>query len=286
MRKNNDKLNIVKSDIICEKNIFEVVENKSHIVKSSKEQNYDAIFFSSLTERQAQEQLTSLLCDTPIPHDELLENLGLYLTSKTFSRLLFFHEIYKRIISHHGVIMEFGTRWRQTVSILSALRGIFEPFNRCRKIVGFDTFEGFCGFGSQDGAKCKCADGSYSVSKDYESHLSSILSLQEALNPMSHIKKFELVKGDVRETAPNYLTQHPETIVSLAIFDLDIYLPTKAAIEAIRPYLTSGSILVFDELCDNTFPGETVALRECFDMSKIKIQRLSMTSRLSFIEIP
>ena len=42
--------------------------------------------------------------------------------------------------------------------------------------------------------------------------------MQEALNPMSHLKRFELVKGDAAETIPQYLKAHPETIVSLADF--------------------------------------------------------------------
>ena len=53
--------------------------------------------------------------------------------------------------------------------------------------------------------------------------------------------------------------------MSLAIFDFDIYKPTKAALEAIKPHLFKGSVLVFDELADDIFPGETVALREVFD---------------------
>ena len=62
--------------------------------------------------------------------------------------------------------MEFGVRWGQTLSILSALRGIFEPFNRHRKIIGFDTFAGFKGMSDKDGALCKTVDGSFSVSEE------------------------------------------------------------------------------------------------------------------------
>ena len=95
--------------------------------------------------------------------------------------LLFFFDIYKKIVNTHGVIMEFGVRWGQLLSLMSALRGIMEPFNRHRKIVGFDTFEGFKGIGKEDGEKCKCADGSFSVSEGYEQYLSNIMKMQELL---------------------------------------------------------------------------------------------------------
>ena len=168
---------------------------------------------------------------------------------------------------------------------MSVLRGIFEPFNRHRKIVGFDTFEGFKGLSEKDGKKCQCGNGSFSVSHGYENYLENILDIQEKLNPMAHIKRYELVKGDAVETVPAYLKKHPETIISLAIFDFDIYAPTKVALEAIKPHLCKGSILVFDELCDDIFPGETIALLETIGLNHVRVQRYSMTSRVSYIEI-
>lgn len=248
-----------------------------------KTEKHDAIVLSSNDEKEAQKFFTNLLKETPIPDDELLPNLGLFLTSKALSRVLFFNEIYKKIINSHGVVIECGVRWGQTLSLLSALRGIYEPFNRHRKIIGFDTFAGFVGMNEKDGANCKCADGSFSVSEGYETTLSNVLKLQEALNPIGHLKKYELVKGDATQTIPEYLERHPETIISLAIFDFDIYTPTKAALEAMRPHFCRGSVLVFDELCDDIFPGETVALREVFGLNDLRVERLPTTARVSYV---
>lgn len=49
--------------------------------------------------------------NTPIPDDELLSNLGLYLNRQTLSRILYMHELYRKIINVHGVTIEFGVRW-------------------------------------------------------------------------------------------------------------------------------------------------------------------------------
>jgi len=250
-----------------------------------KTQKHDAIVLSSQDEKNAQAVFTDLLKNTPMPDDELLANLGLFLTSKSLSRVLFFHEIYQKIVNTHGVIMEFGVRWGQTLSLLSALRGIYEPFNRHRKIIGFDTFEGFIGVTEHDGSNSKTQDGSFSVPEGYEQQLAQILSCQEALNPINHLKKYELIKGDAVETIPQYLTDHPETLVSLAIFDFDIYKPTKAALEAVKPYLFKGSVLVFDELCDDIFPGETLALRETLGIENLRIQRVPTAARVSYVVI-
>jgi hypothetical protein len=247
--------------------------------------SHDAIVLSSADEKELFQAFTRELFDSPIPADEILHNLGLFLTSKSLSRILFFYEIYQLILRTHGVVMEFGVRWGQTLSIVSALRGILEPFNRHRKIIGFDTFEGFRGVSGQDGTRSNCREGSFSVSGGYEERLEQILKIQELTNPMAHITRHRLIKGDARETVPAYLREHPETTVSLAIFDFDIYEPTKAALEAIKPHLFKGSVLVFDELNDDVFPGETVAVNDVLGIRNLRLQRLPMTARLSYCVI-
>ena len=181
--------------------------------------------------------------------------------------------------------MEFGVRWGQNLSLFSALWGIFEPLNRHRKIVGFDTFSGFIGITEQDGDKNKCTDGSFAVPDQYVEYLERILDLQEKLNPMGHIKRFELVVGDALETIPTYFEKHPETIVSLAILDFDIYKPNKIVLECIKSRLPKGRIIVFDELCGDIFPGETLAVEEILGINNLKIQRMPMTARVSYTVI-
>jgi len=254
-------------------------------LKNIKTEKHDAIILSSNDEKETLKAFINHFQASPLPDDEVLPNLGMFLTSKSLSRILFFYELYKKIIHNHGVIMEFGVRWGQTLSIMSALRGIFEPFNRHRKIIGFDTFEGFSGIGAKDGELCRCVDGSFSVTAEYETYLDKLLNLHEKLNPIAHLKKYELVRGNAMETIPSYFAKHPETIVSLAVFDFDIYEPTRIALEVVKPHLCKGSIIVFDELCDDVFPGETIALQEVLGLNNVRIERNPMTARVSYVVI-
>ena len=64
--------------------------------------------------------------------------------------------------------MEFGVRWGQNLSLLAAVRAMFEPFNVKRKIIGFDTFEGFVGTGAKDGKKTFFEKGGLNLPKNYE----------------------------------------------------------------------------------------------------------------------
>lgn len=227
-------------------------------------------------------RLAELLKDCPIPNDQVLSNLGLFLESKNLSRVLFMDFLFRKITGVQGIVMEFGTRWGQNLALFSALRGIYEPFNRHRKIVGFDTFSGFPSIGSKDGKAEMMTPGQLTVTKGYEGYLSEILDLHEKLNPLSHIKKFELRKGDATREVAKYLRQNPETVIALAFFDFDLYQPTKVCLELIAPRLTKGSLIAFDELNDHDAPGETLALMETFGLQKIRLRRYPHASRVSY----
>jgi hypothetical protein len=222
----------------------------------------------------------------PIPDEDILQNLGLFLNSKNLSRILFMDHLYKQIVDTHGIIVEFGTRWGQNTSLFSALRGIYEPFNRIRKIVGFDTFTGFPSLTDSDNLECDIMhEGGLACTEKYEEYLEKVLEFQEQDNPMSHVKKFEIRKGDATCEIEKYIKEYPETIISLAFFDFDIYEPTKKCLEAIKPRLVKGSILAFDELCDRDSPGETKALQEVFGLNNIRLKRHRYCSRTSYFEV-
>lgn len=236
-------------------------------------------------EVRAYQGLLRLMQESPIPPTELLGNLNLYLSRTALSQILFMHELYKRIIEVHGVVIEFGVRWGRNLALYSALRTIYEPYNTSRTIVGFDTFEGFPAVTREDGNAESVAVGQLTVTKGYEEHLQQVLNMHEQLAPRSHLTKFQIVKGDVRKTLPQYLEAHPETIVAMAYFDFDIYEPTLSCLQAIRDRLTRGSILGFDELALGEYPGETKAVMEVLGLRNIRLQRLPFSQYRSFFVI-
>lgn len=245
-----------------------------------KSDNIGIVRFGPEDEDSRRAALIDLLKTCPIPDDELLLNMGLFLTPQNLSRVLYMDHLYRKVINVQGVVMEFGCRWGQNVSLFTSLRGIYEPFNRLRKVVGFDTFSGFVEVEQEDGAQMK--QGDYSVTKNYEAYLDQVLHNQEMESPLSHLKKYELVRGDVCETVPEYLKQHPETIIALAYFDLDLYKPTKEVIEAIRSRIPKGAVIAFDEINDAVCPGETLALLETFGINNCRIERYQYNSRTSY----
>ena len=238
--------------------------------------------FSNKQEQDARLKLANLLEECKIPKPEILSNLGLFLNSKNLSRILFMNYIYQKIIDVQGVVFDLGTRWGQNMSLFSSFRGIYEPYNRHRKIIGFDTFEGFVEITPEDGESNLMNPGNVTVSPNYENYLNEIMECHEQDNPLSHIKKFSIIKGDANITVQDYLEANPETIISLAYFDFDVYKPTAKVLETIIPRLTRGSVLGFDELNDPDSPGETIALMEKIGLNNIKLKRYRYSSRVSY----
>ena len=212
-------------------------------------------------------------------HLNLLPRLGegwnqhslVTLRRQSLSRILYYDWIYKKIIGKPGVICEFGVMWGAALSTLQSLRGIYEPYNHQRKIFGFDTFEGFVGLSTQDGTHPH-NKGDYATDICYEEELLEILLLQEKQSPLNHIQKTYLVKGDASSTIEGWLIENPASVMALAIFDMDVYQPTKDVLQAIKPRLYKGSVLVFDELSCEAFPGETHAVNEVLGLGNLRFE--------------
>lgn len=239
--------------------------------------------YASTEEIEAYNKLIDLHKQSPIPRTEIIANLGLYLVRGSLSRILFMHNLYCKILNTHGVIIEFGVRWGQNMALFTSFRNIYEPYNMSRKIIGFDTFEGFPNVSPHDGTSHTVKVGALSVTQDYENFLEEVLLAQEQLAPRCHIKKHELIKGDVNDTLPVYLKEHPETIISLAYFDLDLYEPTKKTLERIRPHLAKNSVIGFDELVLEEYPGETQALKEAWGINDFEIHRDPISPQQSYL---
>ena len=220
---------------------------------------------SSNEEVESYRELEQILNDSPIFPGEILANLGLFLTRASMARILFMHDLYLKILDVPGCIVELGTHWGQNVALFSTFRSIYEPQNISRQVVGFDTFEGFVTASAQDGDLTPdglSEDDRGGVTKNYDALLDRILDCHNRLGARSHIKKYEIVKGDVLQTLPAFLDRNPELLIALIYFDLGVYEPTRKCLELIKDRLAKGSVIGLDHLTMHNLPGDSIAIRE------------------------
>ena len=243
---------------------------------------------SSVMPSQIVDERTKLcqnLLGSPLPANELIRNLGLYLLPMEVKRLLFFADLYQRIVNVPGIIVEFGCRWGQNLAHFQSLRSILEPYHHRRLIIGFDTFEGFPSVSKHDGSSDVISEGAYSVSPGYEQKLVELLALRERQSPLPDVRKFHVIKGDAPAEFQKWLADHPETIVALSYFDMDMYETTAQCLRLLKGRLTQGSIVGFDELNHAKFPGETLAVRDVLGLENVRLMRSLWSADESFFVV-
>ena len=91
-----------------------------------------------------------------------------------------------------------------------------------------------------------------------------------------------LVKGDVLKTIPAFVAEHCHLVVSLLFLDVDLFEPTKVALEHFVPRMPRGAVLAFDELDNPMWPGETLALLSTLGIRNVRLQRLEWDPYISF----
>lgn len=246
---------------------------------------YEVEATANSAQQAARQTLETFFESNPLSRSDLLFNLGLFTRSSLLAKYITLHEIYQQFVNIPGLIVEFGTWWGQNLVLLENLRAIHEPFNKQRRIIGFDTFEGYTHpTHTNDKMSIVWDKDSYSTGTDYQSFLENLLKTHEQSNIMGHINgNHLLVQGDVTQTAPAYFSDHPESLVAFAYFDLALYEPTKAAMLAIKPHLIPGSIILLDELTWPEAPGEAIAFKEVFNDMKFKIEKCKLYPSKSII---
>ena len=231
--------------------------------------------FSARDEIESYDQLERILKASPVFPGEVLNNLGLFLTRPSLARILFMHDLYLKILQVPGCIIELGCQWGQNLALFSTFRTIYEPQNVGRKLIGFDTFEGFTESSTKDGRVVAggVSAKSCSVSENYDVLLDKILECHNRLGPRSHIKKHEIIKGDVTQTLPAYLERNPETLIALIYFDIGLFEPTRKCLQIIKDRLTKGSIIGLDHLAMSEMPGESLAVMEILGYRDCRLVR-------------
>jgi len=164
---------------------------KHEVVKSGES---TIISGASKIEIDSRAKFFELFKQNPIVESEILDNLGLFTKRQNLSRILMLNNMYKKIVNIHGIICEFGVRWGNNLALYESFRGMYEPYNYNRKIVGFDTFEGFPSVHEKDGSSDIIKAGAFSTTKGYEEYLEKVLNFHESESPISHKKSLNWLK--------------------------------------------------------------------------------------------
>ena len=169
-----------------------------------------------------------------------------------------------------GSIVECGVQDGSGVMLYSHCIDIFDPLGIDRRVIGFDTFEGFPSVSEHDTPATKVGDLAPEISF---TELRDWASFSETNRIIDTGRRIEFVEGDALQTIPSFVSANPELVIALLVLDFDLYAPTKVALEHLLPRMPLGGIVVFDELARQKWPGETVAVNEVRGISNLRLRR-------------
>ena len=214
-----------------------------------------------------------------IKDDEIWNAENIYHLKTNISRiakLIYHYEIYKKIISIPGDIIELGVFKGISLVRFLTFRSLIEN-NYARKIIGFDAF------------------GKFPISKSAADQRFIKKHLPKAgdgisKNELDHIllkKKFEnyeLIKGNIFKTLPKYLNLNRDNKIALLHLDMDIYSSTKFALNKLYKKMSPNGIILIDDY--STVEGATKAVDEFLKKNKkLKLNKLKFYQQPSYIEV-
>ena len=214
--------------------------------------------------------------------EDKLRNFSKYVRRQDLARFIAYKELFERQINIKGSIVECGVHQGGGLMTWAKLSTILEPYNYHRKIIGFDTFTGIPSLAKFDRNKKFKKKTMFKERYDVLNDLKKSINEYDENRNINHIPKIELIKGDAKKTIPSYIKKNEHILISLLYFDFVVYEPTKIALKYLLPRMTKGSIIAFNELNNQDWPGETVALMEKLNLNKFKIDCFPFEPNISY----
>jgi len=219
---------------------------------------------------------------TPWSGLEKFDAFPVFVSRQHVTRFIERYELYRHVLEIPGSIVECGVGNGSGLMAFAHFCSIFEPYHYVRKLIGFDTFEGFTEPSPQDSGSGATHMKRGGLCFDSYETLKESIRLYDENRILGHLPKVELVKGDLSKTLPAYIETQPALMVALLYLDVDLYRPTLDALTLLAPRMAKGSIIAFDELNHPDYPGETVAAMEACGLRNLRLRRLPIASMMSF----
>jgi hypothetical protein len=206
--------------------------------------------------------------------DARLEAFPRYARRKTITRFITLYELFKLALPVKGSVVECGVFRGFGLMTWAHLSAVLEPANLTRRIYGFDSFGGFPSVSEKDRNRFRTAERG-GLEADSLTELEELVRIYDDDRFLGHIDKVHLIKGDATDTVPRFIEEHPHLVISLLFLDLDLYEPTRVALERFLPRMPKGAVLAFDELDNPIWPGETLAALEAVGLSRLELRRFA-----------
>jgi hypothetical protein len=242
----------------------------------SKPENAPQISYWKMAENEFRQTRASYLED--VSARDVSDAPFVFAERQTVTHALTRIKLFEMIRDTQGAIVECGVHKGNALFLYAHLSSILEPYNFNRRVIGFDTFEGFRSLHENDDAINTEADFS---DTSFE-RLDKWAKLHDLNRAIPQWPKIDLVQGDATKTIPKYVEQNPHLIIALLYLDFDIYTPTDVALKHLLPLVPKGGVVGFDEINVKRWQGETIALKENMSIGSVKLRKFYFDAWVSY----
>tara|TARA_B100001778_G_C18429446_1_gene557098 strand:+ start:51 stop:683 length:633 start_codon:yes stop_codon:yes gene_type:complete len=202
-----------------------------------------------------------------------IENNFYYKSDKSrINKVVSQFEIFKKSIKIKGAIVECGVFKGASLIRFLTFRDLLKKSKK--KTIGFDPFGKFPKQKFIDDVKFAHAHDKSSGFGISHKKLRNILKKKKFSN-------FNLVKGNIFTSLPAFLKKSKKFKISFLHLDMDVYAPTKFALETLFDKVSKNGLVLIDDY--NQVKGATKATNEFIKKRNLKISTLEFDKRLNFI---
>ena len=189
--------------------------------------------------------------------------------------------LFNQVKSVPGDIVECGVFKGSGVLSWLKIKNILAP-NSFKKVIGFDYFDTNSLLNSLSGDDSIRMKELFEV-RQYEHDKAAEKLLHEKISIAGFNKSdYELVKGDISKTAPEFVDKRLGFKISLLYIDLDVEEATYDVLNAFWDRVSLGGLVVFDEYAVHQW-SESKGADKFFEAKKIQIKSLDYAGPTAFV---
>jgi len=215
---------------------------------------------------------------------DLYDNFNGFILSpdtKVFGKLLARTLLMEQVKNVPGDIIECGVFKGTGIFTFLKLKRYLSP-NTGKKVIGFDFFD---------------TDSLISSLSDQDKEAMTVLFKQRGFSHEESFHKYlgkliqscgfqdyeyELVKGDISKTLPDYLDTRPGLKISMLYLDLDLEEPTYDVLCCAWDRMSKGGIIVFDEYAFHQW-SESKGVDRFFEGKDVEIKSLNYIAPSAYV---
>lgn len=176
--------------------------------------------------------------------------------------------LFQQTLTVPGDVVECGVFKGSSLMLFLKMLHIFAA-GSAKRVIGFDMFDYF----PIPNEEAAAAVEAYVAESNFKG-VSPEQIHQRVADAGFRRDMCELVVGDIRQTASDYLAKTPGLRISLLNLDLDLDEPTFAALEAFWPRVVPGGLVIFDEYAISRWT-ESQAVDRFFADKQVSLQTLT-----------